>query len=144
MGNKMEVEFVRGTDGKIDVQDTLASWGNQLSVYAAKEEADLDVIAEAVMRVWDENKGLKNMNLDAIASLTIRHIPNVGAQAFGEVAERVKDYVRSATDIFCLTKGKNGGVQLLARLTDEERTKVLAQRDKANEKAAEKAATKAA
>lgn len=142
--NKLEVEFVRNSVGKIDVNATLAAWSNDLAVFASKEEADLDVIAQAVMRVWDENQGLKNMNLEAIASFAIRHIPTVAPQAFGEVSERIKDYVRSATDLFCLTKGKNGGVQLLERLTDAERTKVIAQRDKAAEKASEKASAKAA
>lgn len=140
MANKIEVSFERGTDGKIDVNATLAAWSNDLAVYAAKEEADMDVIADAVNRVWDENPGLKNLSMDTLTSYTIRHIPGVAPQAFGEVADRIKDYVRSATDLFALTKGKGGGVQFLSRLSAEERSKVEAQRTKAAEKATAKAA----
>lgn len=140
MGNKIEVSFVRGSDGAIDVDASLDAWRNDLTVYASKESADLQTIASAVERVWQENAGLKSMNLDAIASFSMRHLPSVAPTAYNDVSERIKEYVRSATDLFALTKGKGGGVQLLSRLSTEERAKVEAQRTKAAEKAAAKAA----
>lgn len=144
MGNKIEVSFVRGSDGSIDVENTLSAWRNDLEVYASNESADLQTIAQAVSRVWDDNPTLKSMNLDAIASFTMRHIPNVAPSAYNDVSERIKEYVRSATDLFALTKGKGGGVQLLSRLTTEEKAKVEEQRTKAAAKAAEKAAAEKA
>lgn len=140
--NKIEVSFVRGSDGSIDQDATLTSWGDALAKYASQESADLDTIANAVSRVWNENPALKSMNLDAIASFSMRHLPQVAPTAHNEVSERIKEYVRSATDLFALTKGKGGGVQLLERLSTEERAKVDAQRAKAAAKAA--AATPAA
>lgn len=140
MSNKIEVSFVRNQDGKIDVNATLAAWSNDLAVFASKEEADLDVIAQAVARVWEENPTLKSMNTDAIASYAMHHIPNVSPTAFNDVSDRIKDYVRSATNLFGMMKGKGGGVQLLSRLSTEELAKVDTQRAKAAEKAAAKAA----
>lgn len=144
MANKIEVQFVRGSDGSIDVDASLNAWRTDLEVYASKESADLATIADAVTRVWNDNPGLKSMNLDAIASFSMRHLPAVAPSAYNDVSERIKEYVRSATDLFALTKGKGGGVQLLSRLTTEERAKVEEQRAKAAAKAAEKAATAAA
>lgn len=140
MANKIEVEFVRGASGAIDETATLASWRDALIEYSAKESADLDTIRNAVAAVWSDNPTLKSMNLDAISSFTMNKL-NVPVQAFAEVKERIQDYVRSATDVFALTKGKGGGVQLLSRLDTAERAKVDAQRTKAAEKAA--SATKA-
>lgn len=140
MANKFEVSFVRGSNGAIDIDASLEAWRTDLTVYASKESADLETIASAVDRVWQENSGLKSMNLDAIASFSMRHLPAVAPTAYNDVSDRIKDYVRSATDLFALTKGKGGGVQLLSRLTTDERAKVDAQRTKAAEKAASKAA----
>lgn len=139
MANEISVNFVRNADGAIDVNGTLADWSKSLAEYASKESADLETIAQAVDRVWQDYQG-KSMNLDAIASFTMRHLPAVDPSAHAVVNERIKDYVRSATSKFALTKGKGGGVQLLSRLTTEELSKVEAQRAKAAEKAASKAA----
>lgn len=139
MGTEINVTFVRDSNGAIDVNGTLADWSKALAEYASKESADLETIAQAVERVWADFQG-KSMNLDAIASFTMRHLPAVDPSAHAVVNERIKDYVRSATSKFALTKGKGGGVIKLDRCTPEELTKVNAQREKAAQKAAAKAA----
>lgn len=141
MSNKIEVQFIRDeTTGRIDVNATLGAWSNDLAVYASKEEADLDVIADAVNRVWEENPGLKFMTLDAVSTFALSHIPGVSPGALEDVKERIQDYVRGATERFHIGKGKGGGVQFLERLSPDELVKVNAQRTKAAAKAALKAA----
>lgn len=140
MNQTIEVTVIRATDGNIDVSETLSTFHKQLSEYASLEAADLQVIEQAVTRVWEENPKLKNLNLDAIASFAMKHIPGVEVSAFTQVQERIKSYVRSATDTYALTKGKGGGVMRRDRLSAEELAKVDVQVAKAAEKAAQKAA----
>lgn len=145
MGNKLEVEFIRDANGRIDSAATLAQWHNDLAVYMSKEDADSDVISQAVDRFLVKNPSMKSSTLDTMASLTMNEIPNIPHESFEEVKERIKDFIRNSTEQFALIRGKNGGVFIKSRLNAEELARVETQVAKMREKAeAKKADTKAA
>lgn len=132
----IQATLVRGADGRISVQDSIAQFHNDLNVYLAQEQADTDQVASAVTSFWDENSGLKSVSLDAIASATFAKLGSPPG-AYKDVTDRIKNYIRANTDTFFVGKGKDGGVRLLARMSEEERTKAAETRAKA---AAKKAA----
>ena len=133
----MDSKFiVRGTDGRVDVNQSLASFHNELNKFVAREQSDLDQIGAAVEEFWAENTALKNVSLDAIASSVFGKLA-MPATSFKDTTDRIKNYIRTNTDTYYVGKGKDGGVRCLDRMTDEEKTKALASREKA---AAKKAA----
>jgi hypothetical protein len=133
MDNKF---IVRGPDGRVDVNQSLASFHNDLNKFVAAEQSDLDQIGIAVAEFWAENPAARNLSLDAVASSVFGKLA-MPAETFKACTDRIKGFIRSATDTYYVGKGKDGGVRCLDRMSDEERTKALASREKA---AAKKAA----
>lgn len=133
--NTLQATLVRGTDGRISVQDSIAQFHNDLNVYLAKEQADMDNVGSAIAGFWDEHPELKSISLDAISSQVFAKLGKP-ASAFKDVTERIKSYIRTNTDTFFVNKGKDGGVRLLARMTEEERAKAAQTRAKAAKKSA--------
>lgn len=115
----LKVKVVR-TDGKVDVNATLAEASNALVAFAAGEDADIDTIADAVEKAWDEYPTAKRMNMTALLSYTHGFL-DVAPEKHNEVNERIKNYVQSS-DKFIQRKGAKGGVFRLDRLSAEERT----------------------
>ncbi len=137
--DKLDATLVRGTDGRISIAETIAQFHNDLNVFLSKEQSDTDQIASAVSGFWDDNQGLKSVSLDAIASQVFTKL-SAPPGAFKDLTDRVKNYIRTNTETYYVGKGKDGGVRLLSRMTDEEKTKAVASRDKATAKAAAKSA----
>lgn len=138
--NEITVSFVRDADGEIDADATLAAVRAQVASYVAQYRADQDTIKQAVDRAWSDYPNTPSMNLDAVATFAMRHLGPMDPSTLVVVKKRITDYVRSATNLFALTKGSGGGVLKLDRLTPEQLTKVQAQRDKAALKVASKTA----
>jgi hypothetical protein len=133
----MDSKFiVRGTDGRVDLNQSLAAFHNELNKFVSREQSDLDQIGAAVEEFWAENEALKNVSLDAIASSVFGKL-QMPATTFKDTTDRIKNYIRTNTETYYVGKGKEGGVRCLARMTEEEKTKALASREKA---AAKKAA----
>lgn len=134
MKSELSIKVVR-TNGQININDTLAATQAALVALNAEEQNDQTVIGEAVKRVFEETKA-KSMNFDALISFTFSKLSGVEAGQFGMVGERVRNYVRGASDLFHVGKGKGGGVQYLPHLSAEELQGVTEQRERAASKAA--------
>ena len=131
----MKVVVVRTVSGEVDTQAMLATFSNDLAAFAASEGALAGEIAEAVEQVW-AGTSLDSLNMDTLANLAVSHIPGISAEAHGRVVEQVKSFVRGASDLYFIAKGKEGGVQNLARLSPEKMAKVDERRTKAAAKVA--------
>ena len=133
----MDSKFiVRGTDARVDVNQSLASFHNELNKFVAQEQSDFDQIGGAVEDFWTENTSIKNISLDAISSSVFGKL-DMPATSYKDVTDRIKNYIRTNTETYYVGKGKDGGVKQIARMTDEERSRAFASREKA---AAKKAA----
>jgi len=137
--NTIEATLVRGTDGCLSIEETIAKFNNDLNVHIAKEQTDLEQVADAVDTFWESNTGLKSVSLDAIASDVFAKL-SLPPGAYKDTTDRVKNYIRANTDTFFVQKGKDGGVRLLARMSPEERAKAVETRANAAAKAAAKKA----
>lgn len=137
--NTFTVNVVR-LGGEIDINATLTEVNAKLSQLATSERANFDEIAERVADVFAEHPGMKSFQLGVLAAYTMNKL-SVPPSEFEEIQERVKDYVRNATDLFHIAKGKGGGVLYLARLDEKEMAKVLEQRAKETAKVAALSAT---
>lgn len=137
MKPEITIKVVR-TNGQININETLGLAQAALVALNAEEENDQTVIGEAVKRVFEETKS-KSMNFDALISFTFSKLSGVEAGQFGMVGDRVRNYVRGATDLFHVGKGKGGGVQYLPHLSAEELSAVEEQRQRAAEKSAKAA-----
>ncbi len=140
---KVTATLVRGTNGQINIQETLASFQGQLNDYLLRENADLEQIEGYCEEFWQENAGLKSVSIDALASKVFGKM-SMPLEAFKDATDRIKNYIRTAGETYGVMRGKDGGVVRLDRLTDEEVAKVRAQEDKLASTKATKAAAKAA
>lgn len=131
--NSFTVNVVR-TNGEIDTNKTLTEVHAKLSALATSERANNDEISVKVAEVFSDHPGMKSFQLGVLAAYTMQKL-SVPAAEFEAIQERVKEYIRNATDLFHIAKGKGGGVMNLARLDEKELAKVTEQRAKA-EKAA--------
>ncbi len=120
--DKIQATLVRDGAGRIDLQDTIALFHNDLHGFLAREQADTDRIANGVAGFWDTHPGLKSASLDSIASAVFGQL-NSPPESFKDITNRIKQYIRANTNTFYVMKGKDGGVRLLSRMTAEERTK---------------------
>lgn len=128
--DKIDATLVRDGSGRIALQDTIALFHNELNVFLSNEQADTDRIANGVTEFWDGHPGLKSASLDSIASAVFGQL-NAPPESFKELTARIKSYIRSNTNTFYVGRGKSGGVNLLSRMTTEERAKADAIRARA-------------
>ncbi len=133
---KFEVTIAR-VGGEIDINATLAAARTTLEGIETSERVNNDLIAEKVAEVWGDYPAMSSFQLGVLAAYTMQKL-SVPATEFEAMQERVKEYVRNATDLFHIAKGKGGGVQNLSRLDVKGLEKVAEQRAKAE--AAETAA----
>jgi len=135
--DKVTATLVRNGSGQVDVSETIAKFQADLDTFLLAEQADLDQIAGKVTEFWNANKGINSVSIDALASAVFASLA-MPLSAYAETTARIKSYIRATTDTYGVMRGKDGGVSLLSRLSDEDRAKVIAQREKLAEKAAAK------
>lgn len=103
---------VRGSDGSVDTDATLAKFESTLSAYIVERETEQSTIAAAVGAVFDAHKGTA-INMPALTSLTVQRL-NAQPENFKTLSERVQSYVREQSkgdsSMFLIAKGKGGGV----------------------------------
>lgn len=94
--------------------------------FVAKQNDDLDVVANAVNAVFDENKGAA-LNFDFIRTQVVGIKLNTPPSAFKEISERVHSYLKANTAVketgmtasgnqplFVSERGRNGGTKRIS------------------------------
>lgn len=113
---------VRGDEGSVDVDATLAKCKAELIQFCAERETEEATIADAVCAIFDEYVGVR-INMPALTGFALQRL-NAQPQNHKVLTERVQAYVRSnsqgKTDddgtqerpgsLFLIGKGKGGGV----------------------------------
>jgi len=106
---------VRGANGLIDADATVALFTEQLSSYITNTEAKVAQVASAVSDVFDEHKGVR-MNTPALVSFSLSKL-GAGPANYSDLEEAVGLYVHAQArtesnpdGLFEITKGKGGGI----------------------------------
>lgn len=105
-------------NGAVDVDASCAEFRTALVEYAALQAADSESIAQGVAAVFAKYPNLKNINLPALCSFTAAEM-GADPKSHAEIGERVANYVRSATSLYKIGKGRNGGVSRVTAETTE-------------------------
>ena len=106
----MDTTFVKFDGaGNVDVDASCEAFRTAVSDYASTQKADLETVALAVEQVFNENPGLKSIQMPVLAGLAC-NILKPEASAYPVVNERVQNYVRNAKDKYEINKGRGGGV----------------------------------
>lgn len=120
----LEVDVVRGADGKYDLEKMLDSASNSLLVLQADKEVEEGVIRDTVSDIFDQFKGT-SINTPALISMASQKMNALPAN-FKTIAERVGAYLRENSQgdadkvtklvprpnsLFVTAKGKGGGIR---------------------------------
>lgn len=137
--SKHSVEVsVRRVNGVIDLEACMALASEVFAGLKAKEEK----IPGAVSEFFESNPGLRALNMKAIVTgvvtdhLDFTSIRDMGARcnARVEAGKSVEEYVRSNTDLFDVSVGRQkdgaGAVRYIPRMTAEEHKAMLDRRAK--------------
>jgi len=131
--NTLSAFVVRGEDGRLDSDATVAKFVDRLAEWESAVEKEDSAIAAAVHEVFDTKivKG-GSLNMDAIVTFAIPAL-NPNSDNFAILRDRIKDWVRTNADqpakkskdgktvlveaeaprtrAFSIAKGKGGGVR---------------------------------
>lgn len=99
----------RNTDGSIDVQQTHVKFTNELNKLIQTEKADGEVIAQAVEKVWKDNPDQKTFPMPALVHYALQNL-EYSPESYGDLSERVANYIRAKSNMYRIGKGKGGGV----------------------------------
>lgn len=134
---ELMVELVR-TNGMIDQDASLRSFVTALQRLSSQEAADNEAIPVALLKVWENNPGLKSVTFDALATFAVQNIAGVTLAGFDDAKERVKEYIRTHESEYYV--GKRDGVRLMARCSADELKAIAEARVKAAAKKASETA----
>lgn len=109
-------DFVRGSTGEIDQDQTIEKFRSFLVEYDAKDRArsqNLGVAVEAALDDIQAKKPGHRIALPVLATFALRHLPDVDADNYAEMEELVMQFVRDNSGDgkrYSMNKGKGGGV----------------------------------
>lgn len=95
----IETFVVVDENNAVDTAETLRKFAAVLEQHLAKNEADFEVIGNAVNAVFDQYKGTQ-LNMNAIVSFTLMKLKESGhldnnVEKFKMFQDRIPDYVRA-------------------------------------------------
>ena len=117
---------VRDETGCVDVEGTIATFRNDLYTWLQEVEYETALIAGAVKEVFDNHKGVR-INMPALVSMTL-NILGATPSNYADLSEKVGAYVRTAKEVFLVSKGKGGGVCRIADMSAEDLKKLADKR----------------
>lgn len=98
-------------DGSVDVNATLAAYGNALTTWISTNEIGTSEIRDAVDAAFSSHPAGTRMTIPVLVSEAMKNLDCNHTQ-FNAVSERIRAYVRGQ-DRFHSLKGKGGGVTRL-------------------------------
>jgi len=104
-----------GSDGLVDQNATLETFATALGEYAALQKSDSEATSKAVAAVVEKNPVQSVFTLDSLATLAALEM-GAGAGDLATLTERCKDHIRHTPALYKIAKGRNGGVQIVARM----------------------------
>ena len=107
---RFEVKIVTGTDGNIDVENTLEGFRSQLAQYAELHSADVEKIEAAMNGVFEANPALV-ANVPALTSIVMQKVWSGDPSSYGPLSKRVSE-VLHASETICIEKGPGKGARL--------------------------------
>lgn len=109
---------VRGSNGSIDHESTLAKFAGDLLKWEAAQETENATIGAAVHALFDQFKGAR-LNMPYVTGEVLRKL-NAQPENYKVLTEKVQGFIRSQaegdTSPFVIGKGKGGGVARRADL----------------------------
>src|SRR5579885_974831 len=143
----LRCELVRGKHGVLDLAATLKVCKEALEVQRASEETTEEeraTITTALSQFLADNQD-KRFKMPAICTVLLgKYLANVPMSPYAAVENKIKAIVRADTDRFWISKGQNGGVNVVDRLNAEEIKAMNAAREKEAKEAQEESSLESA
>jgi hypothetical protein len=106
----MDKFTVRGVDGSVDVDSSVAAYTQALTEWVSRNEVSVAKIEQAVHAVFDSNSSaIPTTMLVHTVALSLTSDPAM----FASVSKQVHSYVKSQTALgthFTVVRGHNGGI----------------------------------
>lgn len=113
---------VRFVDGSIDHEGTISKFANELSEFAANQEAENATISQAIHAMFDQYKGAR-LNMPYLTGEVLRRL-EAKPDTYKVLTDKVQGFIRSQSQgktlddgsvenpqsVFVISKGKGGGV----------------------------------
>lgn len=129
----LRCELVRGKHNALDVAGSLKAFKEALEVQRASEELtqeERETISTALSQFLSDHND-KRFKMPAICTVLLgKYLSSVPMNQYAAVENKIKAIVRADTDQFWVSKGQNGGVNVVSRLNDEEIKAMKAAREK--------------